>query len=415
MRYSLLLLCLVQIFLFPVQSVSQHRVIHSEIDGVPLVRTEGGPKYDGPLIELESDLRLGIEEGEPEWQLFYRTPHILVAPDGTIILVDTQRFEIFIVSDDGELLARQGGPGAGPGEFRNILDIFWADVGQEFWLTDQLNARITRFNVAGDLLGTFNYAVMRSRYQHYSSLGNGSFLATGTIFQGSDWSKRVLEFAVVNRDLERTVLFHEYHDTSSYEMGEGRLASQPYHLSDSATAFPDGRILVSQPQTPRLTVYNNQGEIQLHIERDWEEQPVTGEEKRRIRNRLRSAGQSGVASRIPFPDRKPFFGSPIVDSEGRIWLKQYLAPEDMVDDEGQINWKSEYEIYSREGVWLGIQSLDHTPKVITSEHVYWSYLSEEGPRFERLRILPKVPELKPEGTRDQAPADNDYVNKGSGA
>ncbi|MFC1529184.1 hypothetical protein ACFL41_00990 [Gemmatimonadota bacterium] len=397
MRYSFLLLCLSQIGLFPVESVCQHRVIHSEIDGVPLVRTEGGPKYSGPLIELESDLILGVDEGEPEWQLFYRTPRILVAPDGTIILVDIQRFEIFFVSDEGELLARQGGSGAGPGEFRDILDAFWADVGQEIWLTDQLNARITRYNLGGDLLGSFSYGGIRSRYQHYSSLGNGSFLATGTIYKGPDLINRVLEFAIVNQDLERTVLLHEYQNPGRFMVSENRVDSAPYHLSDSARAFPDGRILLSQPQTPRLTVYSNQGEIQFHIERDWEEQPVTGEEKRRIRNMWRSAGLSEAASRIPFPDRKPFFSSAFTDSEGRIWLQRYVAPEDRVDDEGQITFTSEYEIYSREGVWLGTQPLDHIPRVITGEYVYCSYLSEEGPRFERLRIIPKVPELKPEG------------------
>ncbi len=52
--------------LFPVDTVGQHKVIHSDVDGIPLVRTEGGPKYSGSLFEFETDLILGIDEGEPE-------------------------------------------------------------------------------------------------------------------------------------------------------------------------------------------------------------------------------------------------------------------------------------------------------------------------------------------------------------
>ncbi len=272
--------------------------------------------------------------------------------------------------------------------------MFWADIGREFWLTDQLNSRITQFDIDGNLIGTVNYAVMRSEYQNYSGLGSRRFLAVGTQFQGPDYAESVIRYAIVNQELETTVLIHEYHDMSRYELSEGRLSTQPFHLPDQAVAFPDGRILLSQPLTPRLTVYSNTGEIQYYIERDWEKQQVSGEEKRRIRDRWRSIGQPEVASRIPFPDRKPFFGSPVIDTEGRIWLQRYRSPEDMVDEEGQINWKSQYEIYDQDGIWLGTQSLDHTPKWITADYMYYSYLSEMGPRFERLQILPRIPEMQ---------------------
>ncbi len=84
---------------------SSHHVEHLDIEGIPLVRTINGPKYSGPLFNTSSEIIIGIDEGEPEWQLFFGSPRILIAPDGTIILVDPRRFEIFIVSKEGQLLS----------------------------------------------------------------------------------------------------------------------------------------------------------------------------------------------------------------------------------------------------------------------------------------------------------------------
>jgi hypothetical protein len=89
-----------------------HRVEETVIDGVRTVRTLGGPKYEGPLFELESDLVLGVDEGEPAWQMFSMSPVLLVAPDGRMVLVDIRQFMIWIVSPDGDLLKQLGGKGS---------------------------------------------------------------------------------------------------------------------------------------------------------------------------------------------------------------------------------------------------------------------------------------------------------------
>ena len=102
------------------QNVSEHRVIHSEVEGVPLVRTEGGPKHEGPLYNFTTDLILGVDSGNPDWQTFGVLSGFLIASDGRVILCDRRRYEIFIVSPSGELLSRLGGQGSGPREFREL-------------------------------------------------------------------------------------------------------------------------------------------------------------------------------------------------------------------------------------------------------------------------------------------------------
>ena len=76
-----------------------------------------------------------------------------------------------------------------------------------------------------------------------------------------------------------------------------------------------------------------------------------------------------------------------------------MTPEERVDDTGQIRNGSDYEIYDEDGIWLGTQSLRYSPKYISAEFVYCSYLSAEGPRFERFRIIPMVPELAIDRTK----------------
>jgi hypothetical protein len=62
----------------------QGRIVYSEREGVRVARIVGGPRLDGPMFEFVSELVLGIDEGEPDWQMFSGYPRLLVAPDGRL-------------------------------------------------------------------------------------------------------------------------------------------------------------------------------------------------------------------------------------------------------------------------------------------------------------------------------------------
>lgn len=371
-----------------------HRVEHLNINGVRLIRTIGGPKYESPLFELKSDLVIGVDEGEPEWQLFYRDPRSLIAPDGTIVLVDPRRLEIFIVSKEGQLISRLGGKGSGPGEFESILDVLWAEIGHEIWITDQRNSRITRLNIDGELIGQINYSDVRSRFQRFMCLGNRRFLAQGVLIGNGIRTER---YSFVNERLEIITDFITIKRDTYFRVSEFAYSGIPFSPLDGLIPFPDGRILVYLPSVPRLSVYSTEGELQYHIERDWETIPIISEEKESIRNSWRERGQPEVARGMPFPEHKPFFSRPLVDTEGRIWLRRYEAVREQgTENEPERIIGYEYEIYDLAGVWLGTHVLRHEPRHITGEYIYQSYTSEAGaPRFERVRIHPIVREMKP--------------------
>ena len=81
---------------------------------VPVARTEGAPQYTGPLFELEEELVLGIDEGEPEWQLFGSYVQLAVGDDGRMFIAGGPTESILIVSPEGELLGQFGARGSGP-------------------------------------------------------------------------------------------------------------------------------------------------------------------------------------------------------------------------------------------------------------------------------------------------------------
>ncbi len=110
-------------------STPGHQVIRTEVDGIPLIRTEGAPLHDGPIFELTSDFVLGTDEDEPEWQVF-GSLWTLFTSDGRMVLGDSRRSELFIVSREGELLHRLGGEGSGPGEFMNLWLMHWIEPGE---------------------------------------------------------------------------------------------------------------------------------------------------------------------------------------------------------------------------------------------------------------------------------------------
>lgn len=373
-----------------------HHVERFEVEGAMTVRTTGGPKYDTPLLELENDLVLGVDEGEPAWQMFSRTPRFLIAPDGRIVLIDTSEFIIRVVSPDGELLHQMGGEGSGPGEFQNILDTFWAEEGHEFWLTDQRNNRITRFSIDGALLGSLNYSEIRMSHSRFWHLGHRTFLALGRDRPVGDPSGAGQRYAVMNDKLEITQELFTLEGPQFYKMSEFSFAGIPWTGYDQPIVTPIGQILMIQPNYPRLSLYTQSAEPLLHIERDWEPVPVTQKEKQDFKDSVRERNPDAQVGSISLPSHKPPFLSAVVDTEGRIWLRRYEA----IREEGTEEEPGEligyiYEIYSVEGVWLGTHINQRAIREVHNGYLYQTRLSEAGaPRLERLRIIPLVREMQ---------------------
>lgn len=110
---------------------------------------------DGPLrlealpeMVLTEEVRIGSVD-DPD-RGFSRIASVDVASDGTVYVLDGLEQEIRAFSTEGDLVARIGGPGEGPGEFQGFVR--FGVQGDTVWAFDLLANRITLFDVSGRVL-----------------------------------------------------------------------------------------------------------------------------------------------------------------------------------------------------------------------------------------------------------------------
>lgn len=375
------------------QTSAEHRVVYTEVDGVPLVRTEGGPKYDGPLFELTSDLILGIDDGEPEWQIFGGITEFLVNPDGRMILLDTPRLEVFIISPEGELLLRTGRKGSGPGEFQRMMFLRWFETGSIFQINDRLLNRVTQYSDNGEYLDTINYFHAerynpqrpRQRWENFVPLGNGQILSR---YLESGENSITNPYYLLDSEFNKGEELIRLTSYDQFYRINNRSVIIPFTRLDALVPFPDGRFLTTHPSLGRITVYTSDGDPVLHIERDWTRKRLTSDDRKAVIERYQRSPYEEIKDhpqRAPMPQRYPFFSTVITDDRSRIWVQQvtgYTAAENI------------YDVFSPDGVWLGTQVFPFRPSRIRGDYVYRRYSSDAGaPRFERLRLIPIIPDL----------------------
>lgn len=346
------------------------------------------PMYTEPLFEFRKDLRIGSEEEGPEWQLFASMPsRLLVCPDGKMIIGDSRREEIFIISQTGDLIHRLGGRGSGPGEFENLWYSHWAEWGREFWFEDQRLNRVTRFTVEGELLGTFNYGRERMKWDQFRDLGNRQWLGVGEreSFEGGKQRYAILD--------DR---FHEEYGFIELEGRQflriGRIGyPKPFRGLESATPiFNRDRILVSRPYSGELTIYGLDGKPLILIRKEWEISRISQADIAWWKSTRGGVGGKELINKMDFPDRRPLFSSVRTDDRGRIWITRSRPPRKSKDEEAPPTL---IDLFGFNGIWIGTIQPPVYPFHIWGDHIYYiPYVQEEGPYLERWQIIPLVPE-----------------------
>ncbi|MFC1540119.1 hypothetical protein ACFL41_01365 [Gemmatimonadota bacterium] len=394
-KYIAYILCL---FLAqPGDVMAQHRVVLSEIDGAPLVRTEGGPKYDGALFAVEENFISGFGRGEPGWQRFNSIPGILVAPDGKMVLTDSRKCAIYILTRDGELIIQMGGSGSEPGEFRQLDKIMWVVQGGSFLVFDNALNRATRFSISGELIDTELFmADMRDRVMRCIPLGDDRYLertrtASGRRVVGQPVNE-IVQFWFLNSRFEADSNPIELTVQTHFAISSSARGQIPYTRDPEIVPFPDGRLLLSNPDNNRLVVLSSAGDPMLYIERDWDRPGLSIDDIREGRRPWVEDDRSWIqefADQIPFPNRHTAYSRAFPDDRGRIWVEYVDGPTPATVSTDYCR----YDIFGPDGVWLGIQEFDFYPWLISGDHVYRRLdIEAEGPGIRRYSLRPLVPE-----------------------
>jgi hypothetical protein len=111
------------------------------LDGGRFAVTNTPPAAEAPTWRLEEELRIGTVDGDGPAS-FGQIKGIEVDDAGRIIVLDAQARQVRVFGPDGAHLATHGGPGGGPGEYRNPLGLMQGSDGL-IYLPDQQNARMS--------------------------------------------------------------------------------------------------------------------------------------------------------------------------------------------------------------------------------------------------------------------------------
>ena len=293
----------------------------------------------GPRITVLA--RIGTDDADgPE--SFADIRAIEVDTRGRIYVLEAEVQEIRVFDSAGAYVRTIGRKGAGPGELKDAIGMFWDGEGR-LWVVDQANARFTAFDTAG------NYISDRRRLfaNHMTWLWSGRYLDDGRLVEWlpgetMDQPARLILLdpaSFVARDT-----FPLPHFSGNYfeirEKNRGIRASVPFSPGLSWTLDGRGYVWFGSQDRYRLYKRRLEGDTVKIIEKPFTPLPVSSDEKDTALARLEWFTQQGgsvAASRIP--DYKPAFSTLFVDDRGNLWVAPVVEGEgerwfDFFDDEG---------------------------------------------------------------------------------
>jgi len=120
------------------------------------------PSGGSPGFEIREELWIGSIDGSgPE--SFGDLKGLVVTADGHIVVLDALAQELRVFAPDGTHTATFGGKGGGPGEFESAYGLMLGPAGK-LWVPDHSNARMSAFDLTGDLLGSYPMRILSYGY-----------------------------------------------------------------------------------------------------------------------------------------------------------------------------------------------------------------------------------------------------------
>lgn len=299
---------------------------------------------EGPILSL------GTLEGADEF-MFGRIASVARDGDDNLIVADNGAGEIRVFDADGSHQRTFGRKGEGPGEFQ-VLSGAWPGLDGTVVALDRRLGRITRFDAAGSLIGTAEFA------------GSGGALSMRGLAGPEVVLSQVMDFGITPsadasalRDLEDAIegdgasvvflrhrLDAELVDTLARRQGQtmsmstsgsgGQMSLQllvvPFSRQPTAVGSPQG-VAIAGGSDYEVALYNQTGALH-RILRLGLEPPLRTDEH--LEAYVRNSGspfsdEASVQARIdmyrdmPMPERLPGYDELLFADTGELWARRY--------------------------------------------------------------------------------------------
>ena len=316
---------------------------------------------------LEEEVRIGVQEGPPEYQFGFITG-LGVLADGRIVVGDAMAQNVRFYSADGEHQLTVGRAGSGPGEFGPGGILILVGRGDTILAQDYAQGRVHRFSPDGTFLGMFS--ALPEDGQRYSGMwGDGP---GGRIFSFSSVraSTPVDTLALVlAHDLNGMVLDTVIEMPSSTFQSETG-AGFTYRFFPFESVFEylwDGSFLTAYSSRYRLSWYEPSGKLSRIVTLNRQGQPLTEAEQdwimeqfiSRLRRQDRTAQEiSDFREAMRFEDFYPAFRSIVSGPDSTIWVQRVrplsaLSPDELAHHTTRLPDSWEWDVLDRDGRYLG--------------------------------------------------------------
>jgi hypothetical protein len=338
------------------------------VDGVKVAQNPAEPVFGEFAIRLQEDLSLG---GDPEQDDTYFPKGVRLSVDnaGNIYAVDIGNFRIQKYDKTGKHVQSIGRKGQGPGEFQ-VPGFVSFDAEGNVYTIDMRSLKV--FGPNGEYKKS---VVLRTFLQSYFFVSKQDFIFGLDINYMAQDGPRI---AVVKVSPDGQTA-----ETLAQFQGELK-ANQPAYALHSYTNAPvlcgidPSSFCYGFSAEYKIFLADATGATALIIEKDAKPQPITSEEKEFL---LKKGGgmMGGIArARIEkiedaavFPPYRPYFYRILADDLGRI----YVAKRPSVLDTSK---NQEFDIFSKEGVFLYKLTLPFMPEAIRGGSIYEIRRDAEG-------------------------------------
>jgi hypothetical protein len=304
--------------------------------GVTIVENTGPTWQEGEAWSVSQEPRvdIGVVDGDPNYQL-YQARGSLRLRDGRIVVANRGSHDLRWYDEHGTFLRAAGGKGAGPGEFE---DLRWMGVlpSDSVVAYDITQRRLSVFDPQGTFIrsGTVRGPV----YFAHSVLDDGSVLMYRWSSPENDGVSR-RSTSVVRFGADRTIL-----DTIVTVLGpEMESGSMPGFqmirsllFAHDAVMAPAGPLVyVGTQDRYEIDLWDTTGTLVASVRVDGDPMPVTddwvdayieeavAEVDPEVEQRRRAALEE-----TPHVETFPAYGSILVDTEGNLWVQDFLLPGD---------------------------------------------------------------------------------------
>jgi hypothetical protein len=341
-------------------------------DGVKTVKNPEQPLYGELEFVLEEDLSIG-REGDENY-MFYSGIGLALDSQDNIYALDYGNSRIQKYNKEGQYLQTIGRKGQGPGEFEFPFK-FFLDRQDNIYVYDRRKFKI--FNNKGEFLKSVK---LRTFIDDFYVSPEGSIFALSELRDEKGSKQAVVKIDTEGEIVEKVAEF-PYVELiirksagGVYSFGVSRHEYIPVLCF---SAISDQTFCYAHSSEYKIFIVDKSGKILLVFHREESPQTVRRKEKDFILDRMKEIFKKrgrdlpkGVLEEVQFPSSRPFFDHLMSDNKQRLYVRRLKSVLDKSDD-------IEFDIFSKEGVYLYKTKLPFTPRIIKNGFIYKVETNEE--------------------------------------